>query len=70
MDPFDKKDYRLVSTLPLLSKVYERVIYEQASNYFEPLFDKILCGYRKAPSSLYSCGMNLDNIFTNLIHIL
>ena len=25
-----------MSILPLLSKVYERVIYEQASNYFEP----------------------------------
>ena len=50
VDPFDKKNYRLVSILPLLSKVYERVIYEQASNYFEPFFNKILCGYRKAPS--------------------
>ena len=29
-DPFDKKNYRPVSILPLLSKVYERVIYEQA----------------------------------------
>ena len=34
VDPFDKKNYRLVSILPLLSKVYERVIYEQVSNYF------------------------------------
>ena len=36
VDPFDKKNYRPVSILPLLSKVYERVIYEQASNCFEP----------------------------------
>ena len=50
VDPFDKKNYRLVGILPLLTKVYERVIYEQASNYFEPFFNKILCGYRKAPS--------------------
>ena len=34
VDPFDKKNYRLVSILPLLSKVYERVICEQVSNYF------------------------------------
>ena len=30
-------DQELLSMLPLFSKVYERVIYEQESNYFEPL---------------------------------
>ena len=30
---FDKNNYRPVSILPLLLKVYERVIHEQASNY-------------------------------------
>ena len=40
-----------MSILPLLSKVYERVIYEQASNYFEPFFNEILCGFRKAHST-------------------
>ena len=49
VDPFDKKNYRLVSILPLLSKVYERVIYEQASNCFEPFFNDILRGYGKGP---------------------
>ena len=39
LDPFDKKSYRPVSILPLLLKVYERVIYEQVSNYFEPSFN-------------------------------
>ena len=42
-NPFDKKNYRPVSILPLLSKVYERVVYEQASNYFEPFLKEILC---------------------------
>ena len=37
--------------LLLLSKVYERVIYEQASNYLEPFFKEILCGFRKAHST-------------------
>ena len=37
-----------MSILPLLSKVYERVIYEQASNYFEPFFNKTLFEFRKA----------------------
>ena len=39
LDPFDKKSYRPVNILPLLLKVYERVIYEQVSNYFEPSFN-------------------------------
>ena len=34
VDSFDKKNYRPVSILPLLLKVDERVIYEQALNYF------------------------------------
>ena len=44
-EPFDKKNYRPVRILPLLSKIYERVIYEQASNYFEPFSNEILCGF-------------------------
>ena len=34
-----------MSILPPLSKVYERVIYEQASNYFEPFSNEILSGF-------------------------
>ena len=37
-----------MSILPLLLKAYGRVIYEQVSNYFEPPFNEILCGFRKA----------------------
>ena len=37
-----------MSILPLLSKFYERVIYEQTSYYFEPFFNEILCKFRKA----------------------
>ena len=40
-----------MTILPLLSKVYERVIYKQASNYFESFFNEILCGFRKVNSA-------------------
>ena len=53
-DPFDKKIYRPVSILLLLSKVYERVIYEQTSYYFEPFFNEILCGFRKTHSTQHA----------------
>ena len=56
VEPFDKKTYGPVSELPLLSKVYERVIYKQTSNYFEPFLNEILCRFRKkiVRSMLYS----------------
>ena len=53
-DPFDKKNYRPVSILPLLSKVYERVIYKQTSYYFEPFFNETLCRFRKAYSTQHA----------------
>ena len=42
-DTFVKRNHRPVCTLPLLSKVYERVIYEQALNYFKPFFSMKFC---------------------------
>ena len=42
-DTFDKRNYRPVCILLLLSKVYERVIYEQASDYLKPFFSMKLC---------------------------
>ena len=47
-DPLDKANYRSVSILPLISKVCERLIYNQLSEYSE---SHILCGFRKAHST-------------------
>ena len=47
VDVFLQTWYIPVSTLPLASKVYERVIYEQTSNYFETFFNEILCGFQE-----------------------
>ena len=47
-DPLDKENYRPVSILPLLSKVFEKLIYKQLSNYAESFLSSILCGFRKA----------------------
>ena len=54
VDPFDKKNYRPVSILPLLSRVCERVIYEQASNYFEHFVNEILRGFREIHSTQHA----------------
>ena len=67
-DPLDKSNYRPVSILPLISKVYERLIYNQLSEYTESFLNHILCGFRKAHSTqhalfklLQSWQKELDN---------
>ena len=47
-DPTDKTNFRPISVLPLLSKVFERVIYKQLGKYVDTFLNKLLCGFRKA----------------------
>ena len=46
-DRTDKSNYRPVSILPNLSKVFERCIYKQLSAYFDRILSKQQCGFRK-----------------------
>ena len=50
-DPLGKENYRPVSILPLLSKVYEKLLYNRLSDYVENIFNAIICGFRKAHST-------------------
>ena len=54
VDPFDITNYRPVSLLSHVSKVYERIIFNQISAYFEPLFSTLLTGFRKNRSTQHS----------------
>ena len=45
-----KASYRPVSVLPLLSKVFENIIYNQLDKYMENFPSELLCGFRKAHS--------------------
>ena len=56
--PIHKKDsretvsnYRPVSILPNLSKIYEKCMYKQISKFFENILSKYQCGFRKGFSS-------------------
>ena len=53
-DLLDKENYRPVSILPLLSKVYEKLLYNRLSDYVENIFNVILCGFRKAHSTQHA----------------
>ena len=46
-----KENYRPISILPNISKVYERCLYDQISKYFEIRFSKFQCGFRKGYSA-------------------
>ena len=46
-DKTDKENYRPIRILPNLSKVYERLMYNQIYPYFGTLFSKFQCGFRK-----------------------
>ena len=43
----EKENYRPVSILPNLSKIFERCMYHQLKDYFDKLLSKYQCGFRK-----------------------
>ena len=42
-----KKNYRPISVLPIVSKVFERLIVKQVEEHIEPYLSILLCGFRK-----------------------
>ena len=47
LDPLKKENYRPVSLLPHLSKVFEKIIYKEINTYMEDKLSKHLTGFRK-----------------------
>ena len=50
-DPTDKTNYSSISILTLLSKVFEKVAYEQLYVYLNNYLNGLLCGFCKAYST-------------------
>ena len=46
-DPLDKTNYRPVSVLPVVSKIFERIMQKQINNFIVSFLSPYLCGYRK-----------------------
>ena len=46
-----KTNYRAISNLPTLSKIYEKIFYQQIYEYFGNIFSKYLGGFRKGHST-------------------
>ena len=51
LDPTDKTNFRPVSVLPLLSKVFEKIMYDQLYEYAETFLNKLLCCFCKSHST-------------------
>ena len=61
----DPSNYRPISILPVLSKVFEKHVNQQLQNYFSSnsLIHKLQCGFRKS----YSCADLVHKIVTDCI---
>ena len=57
-----KINYRPISILPTLSKVYEKHLYNQIYNYFNGIFSKYLCGFRKDHSTQHCLLFVLESL--------
>ena len=58
----DKTNYRPVSILTNISKIYEKLLYYQLSKYFDSLLATNQCGFRKGFCSQYCLLVMLDII--------
>ena len=54
-----KKNYRPVSILPNLSKIFERCMYNQLKDYF----NKLQCGFRKGFSTQHCLLAMIEKLF-------
>ena len=59
-DPMDPSNYRPISLLPVISKVFESIIHEQLCSFMKNKLSKYLCGFRKG----YSTQHTLLNMIT------
>ena len=62
----EKTNYRPVSLLPNISKVFERCMHRQISEYFETVLSKFQCGFRKGYSTQDCLLAMLENWKKNI----
>ena len=52
LDPSNEANYRTVSILPLVSKKFEKMMYDKLYEYIETFLSQLLCGFCKAISPI------------------
>ena len=59
--PLDNSNYRPVSMLPLLFKVFQKLIYNQLNEFAENILNSIICDFRKAQSTQHAIFKSLQS---------
>ena len=54
-----KDNYRPISILPNISKIYEKCLYNEIETYFDEILSKYQCGFRK--------GFNAQHCLVSMI---
>ena len=54
LDPSNKTNYRSVFVLQLLSKVFQKIVYDQLYEYSENFLNELLCGFQKVHSTQHA----------------
>ena len=69
-DSTDKSNYRPISLLPSVSKVFEKLVYRQLNQFKDSKLSKFLCGFRKGyiQYAILSIQFNskLEKVFGNV----
>ena len=55
------KNYRPVSILPVVSKIFERIMQTQIKLYVDKYLSPYLCGYRKGYNAQYALTAMIEN---------
>ena len=59
---FDIENYRPVSILPVLSKIYERCMFDQMYSYFNQTLSKHQCKFRQGHSAQHSLLLMVEKL--------
>ena len=57
----EKSNYRPISILPVLSKVFERIIYDQINSFMENKLSPHFCGFRRKYNTQHALFLLLKN---------
>ena len=65
-DSTDKTNYRPISILPAISKIYERIMFKQMTDFIENKISQYLCGFRKGYNTQHALLRLVDKLNKNL----
>ena len=60
-DPLDKTNYRPVNVLPVVSKIFERIMQKQINDFIISFLSPYLCGYRKVFNTQHALLTLVEN---------